>query len=76
MKNNKAQSIIEFCFASIVLMLLLYGMVQTVRWVMTDIVERRYDHDTILVSGGDARSQLSPNFHKIRFMDAVMFQKE
>ena len=57
-----------------VLMVLIYGMVQTVRWVMMDVSERRFDHDATLVQvagAGDASGQVSPNFHHIRYMDTV-----
>ena len=71
---------IEFCFGCMVLMLLLFGMVQVVRWVMMDLAERRSDHDRVLVSGwntaGDAVKQLTPDFHQIRPMDAVDYKKE
>ena len=86
----KAQTIIEFCFAGIVLMVLVFGMVQTVRWVMMDLAERRYDHDSSLIRNkgphfdpsrgqlliySDAKDQLSPYFHDIRHMDTVAFKR-
>ncbi len=78
--KDKAQSVIEFCFASVVLMMLLLGMVQTVRWVMLDLAERRYDHEAVLTSGSndpgvDASSQLNPYFHRPRPIDAALFRK-
>jgi hypothetical protein len=73
MKRSPAQTILEFCFAATILMVLVFGMVQTVRWVMMDLSERRFDHDTALLASGDAKSQLNPSFHQIRNMDTVVF---
>lgn len=76
MKNNRAQSIIEFCFASVVLMFLLYGMVQTVRWIMLDLAERRFDHDAVLTdSAAGVEGQLNPYFHRSRPVDGAFFRK-
>lgn len=75
MKIRKAQSIIEFCFASVVLMVLLFGMVQTVRWIMLDLAERRYDHDAVLTANTDVEGQLNPYFHRPRSLDAALFRK-
>ncbi len=75
MKKLKAQSMIEFCFASAVLMLLLFGMIQTVRWIMLDLAERRFDHDDVLTKGTNVAGQLNPYFHRTRSIDAVLFDK-
>ncbi|MEI6437117.1 MAG: hypothetical protein WCO69_00030 [Candidatus Omnitrophota bacterium] len=87
MNNTRAQAMIEFCFACIVLMVLVFGMIQTVRWSMVDLAERRYDHEQVLTSntyinfgGGiyetfDVEKQLNPNFHQPRPIDAALFKK-
>ncbi len=72
MKTKKAQSIIEFSFAMMVMMVMLYALIQSSRWVMMDLAERRYDHDGTLLRKGDASAQLTPNFHKARTLDAVL----
>ena len=46
-KNTKAQSTIEFTFAMIAIMFLIYGMVMTFRWAGMDLANRRYLQDTI-----------------------------
>ena len=57
-------------------MFLCYGLIQTVRWVMMDLAERRVDHDqTLIRQGGDASTQLGDNFHKLRPLDAVVISK-
>ncbi|MBF0386474.1 MAG: pilus assembly protein [Candidatus Omnitrophica bacterium] len=75
MSGAKGQSIIEFCFACAVFMLLLFGMVQTVRWIMMDLAERRYDHEAVLTAAGPLDGQLNPNFHRPRPLDAALFKK-
>ena len=75
MKNRKAQSMIEFCFASTVMMLLLFGMIQTVRWIMLELAETRYDSDVLLTRGNDVQAQLNPYFHLPRPMDATLHKK-
>jgi len=61
--NNKAQSTIEFTFAVIVIMFLIYGMVQVFRWAGMDLAQRRYTQDntllTPLVSGGTSHDPLT-----------------
>lgn len=73
--KKKGQSVIEFCFATMVFSLLVFGLVRTVRWTMMDLSERRYHYDSSLVSSGDAAVQLQGDFHQPRKIDAVLFKK-
>ena len=72
---RKAQSVVEFTFATIVFLALVSGMVLVFRWVMVDLAERRYDHDHSLIQGGDAESQLSTGFHKTRRIDGFLLNR-
>jgi len=45
----KAQSTLEFVFAMIAAMFLLYGMVQVFRWVGMDMAQRRWASDAGVV---------------------------
>jgi hypothetical protein len=61
-KNNTiAQSTIEFTFAMIVIMFLVYGMVQVFRWAGMDLANRRYSQDVSLTTppGKDPATQLN-----------------
>jgi len=58
----KAQSTIEFTFAMIVIMLIIFGMMQIFRWSGMDLAQRRYLQDstlTTLDSSGDPASELN-----------------
>ena len=63
-KDIKAQSTVEFTFAMIVVMFLIYGMVQVFRWVGMDLAQRQYLQDNTLVTlaNADPASELSPVF--------------
>lgn len=49
-ENIKAQSTIEFTFAVIAIMFLIYGMVMVFRWAGMDLAQRRYEQDTSLTA--------------------------
>jgi hypothetical protein len=60
---TKAQATIEFTFAMIVIIFLIYGMVRVFRWAGMDIANRRVTQDTSLTNlvGTDPSSELSSN---------------
>jgi divalent metal cation (Fe/Co/Zn/Cd) transporter len=61
-KHTWGQSTIEFTFAMIVIMFLVYGMVQVFRWAGMDLANRRYTQDVLLTTnpaGGDPAAQLN-----------------
>ncbi len=66
-ENTKAQSTLEFTFAMIVIMFLIYGMVQVFRWAGMDLAQRRFAQDSAITApiavtagnpGGDPAGQL------------------
>jgi hypothetical protein len=62
-ENIKAQSTIEFTFAVVAIIFLIYGMVMVFRWAGMDLAQRRYEQDTSLTAlssvTGDPASELS-----------------
>jgi hypothetical protein len=73
-KKIKAQSTIEFTFAVIVVMFLIYGMVQVYRWAGMDLANRRYVQDaaiTHLDTSNDPASELNSDTSGFQPMDAV-----
>jgi hypothetical protein len=75
-KKNKAQSILEFSAGMVVLCLIIYGMVETFRWGMMDMAERRFDNEKTLSDGSlNAEQQLNPDFHQMRPMDTLWYKK-
>ena len=50
---TKAQSTIEFTFAMIAIMFLIYGMVMVFRWAGMDLAQRRYAQDAALTQNVD-----------------------
>ena len=60
-KNIQAQSTIEFTFAVVAIMFLIYGMVIVFRWAGMDLAQRRFNQDVSLMtmSGGNPASQLT-----------------
>ena len=69
--NTKAQSTIEFTFAMIVIVFLIYGMVRVFSWAGMDLAGRRLAQDNSLVSSPDPKVQLAPDFYRVRSMDAI-----
>lgn len=71
--NTKAQSTIEFTFAMVVIIFLIYGMVQVFRWTGMDLANRRVAQDRSLtnVAVSDPSSQLNPYFADALPMAAV-----
>ena len=75
--NTKAQSTVEFTFAMVVIMFLIYGMVQIFRWAGIDLAQRRYMQDTTLVTmtSLDPGSELNPVFDQFQPIAAVYHGK-
>ena len=49
-KNFKAQSTIEFTFAMVAIMFLIYGMIQIFRWAGMDLANRRVIQDSSIIN--------------------------
>ena len=71
----KAQSTIEFTFAVIVIMFLIFGMIRVFRWTGMDLANRRYAHDAVLTGSGptvtDPSMQLNADFDRVLPLSAV-----
>jgi hypothetical protein len=63
MKYLKAQSTIEFTFAVVGIMFLIYGMVMVFRWAGMDLANRRFMQDNSIQNldnvSGDPASELN-----------------
>jgi hypothetical protein len=73
-KNIKAQSTIEFTFAVIGTMFLIYGMVMVFRWTGMDLANRRFVQDNSIASldnSGDPASELNADGDYFQPMAAV-----
>lgn len=70
---KKAQSTIEFTFAMVVIVFLIYGMVRVFRWAGMDLAQRRYAQDVTLTnfSGTDPNSELNADFDNVLPIAAV-----
>jgi hypothetical protein len=70
----RAQSTIEFTFAMIVIVLLMFCMVKVFRWVGLDLADRRFQQDATLTanppSGSGPEVQLDPNFYTAQPLSA------
>ena len=72
MNKQRAQSTLEFTFAMIVILFLMFGMVKILRWVGMDLAERRVAHDqTLTKPGATVEEQLKPDFYRGKRIDAV-----
>ena len=77
-ENSKAQSTIEFTFALIATMFLVFGMVQVFHWAGMDLAQRRYMQDSTITTpvlksdnGGDPSIQLNSDVDQAQPMAAV-----
>jgi len=70
---RKAQSTIEFTFAMVVIMFLVYGMVRVFRWTGMDLAQRRWAQDNSMTTlvGTDPASQLNSDTGMSQPMAAV-----
>ena len=55
------QAMLEFTFAMIMIMLMMYSMMMIFRWVGLSLAERRIDHDTHLTKGVNLGASLDPD---------------
>ena len=82
--KTRAQSTVEFTFAVIVIVFLIYGMVRIFRWVGMDLAGRRMAQDETLIYPSwpnadystnpnqfDPNAQTNPNFYRVQSMDAI-----
>ena len=73
----KAQSTIEFTFAMIVIMFLIFGMVMVFRWAGMDLANRRVSQDSALtmdlsqVPNGDPSAQLNQEGNPVLPLAAI-----
>ena len=70
---KRAQSTIEFTFAMIAIMFLIYGMVMVFRWAGMDLAQRRYSQDISItnLTGIDPASELNSDTDSVLPMAAV-----
>jgi len=76
--NTRAQSTIEFTFAAIATLFLIFGMVQVFHWAGMDMAQRRFVQDNSLTinvtegdNGGDPSVQLNSSVDIVQPMAAV-----
>lgn len=73
--SKKAQSTIEFTFAVIVIVFLIYSMISVFRWAGMDLAQRRWAQDNAMTSGYDPAVQLNPDFYRVQSIDAIYHGK-
>lgn len=69
--QKRAQSIIEFSFAMILVALLIYGLVRVFQWSGLLLADHRYEHERSLVQDPDPLKQLSEDYYTPRKIDGV-----
>lgn len=75
--RNKGQSTIEFTFAMIAVMFLMYGMVMVFRWAGMDLANRRFAQDSAItmdlstVANADPAAQLNDDSNSVLPLAAV-----
>jgi hypothetical protein len=71
--SRRGQSTIEFTFAMIVTLILVYALFMVFRWAGLDLAERRMSHERLLTDESlRPEQQLNPDFHKPRKIDAAV----
>ena len=70
--NRRGQSTIEFTFAMIITIILIYALFMVFRFVGLDLAERRFAHERLLTNGAlRPEQQLTPDFFTPRKIDAA-----
>ena len=49
-EKQEGQAMLEFCFSMIIVFLLIYGTMMTLRWTGMDLAQRRIAHDNVLLT--------------------------
>jgi hypothetical protein len=76
-ENIKAQSTIEFTFAMITIVFIIYSMVMVFRWTGMDLAQRRFSQDNSItmdltnVPNGDPAAQLNSDIDSVLPMAAT-----
>ena len=74
-EHMRGQSTIEFTFAMIVIIFLIYGMVRVFRWAGMDLANRRVAQDITITAAYTGKQgpavQLDPDFYRSQSMDSV-----
>ena len=66
------QSTIEFTFAMMVTLILVFALFMVFRWVGLDLANRRFTHDQTLMNDAlRPEQQLNPDFYKPRKLDTA-----
>ena len=69
-KNDQAQITMEFTFSMIIVLIMFYSIIQIIRWVGVDLVERRIAHDSVLTNDTiSPREQIDPYFYEPKKLD-------
>jgi hypothetical protein len=70
--TQRGQSTIEFTFAMMVTLVLIYALFMVFRWAGLDLAERRVAHERLLTDETlRPEQQLNPEFYKPRKLDAA-----
>ena len=71
-KNTKGQAAIEFTFAMMITLIMVFALLMVFRWAGLDLADRRVSHDKTL-SNETLRpeQQLNPDFYRPRKIDAA-----
>lgn len=71
LKNN-GQATIEFTFAMMVTLIMVFALFMVFRWVGLDLANRRFAHDQTLTNDAlRPEQQLNPDFYKPRKLDTA-----
>ena len=70
--SQTGQSMIEFTFATMVTLILVFALFMVFRWAGLDLAERRFAHDQTLTDNSlSPYQQLNPDFYKPRKIEAA-----
>ena len=81
-RTSKAQVLIEFTFAMVIIFLMIYGSIMIFRWSGMDLAEKRIQHEEVLTGTVGFQEfdhpkdalpmrQIDPQFYKPIEMNAV-----
>ncbi len=72
LRYKSGQSMIEFTFAMMVTLLLIYALFMVFRWAGMDLAERRFAHEHLLTNEAlRPEQQLNPDFFKPRKIEGA-----
>ncbi len=71
-KTREGQATVEFTFAVVIVMLIVYGLIMVFRWVGLTYAERRYSQqESLIIDNAEEQLKDTKGSYRAKHLDAV-----